>query len=489
MEPVPAPAQKHLRVVSLQTSNYKKIRAVRVDPDPSENVILIGGEIDNGKSSLLDSMLDALGGRDSSPDVPVRKGMKKSETVIDLGDITCRLRHTAAGGRELILEDKDGKRMARPQEVMDALTGKVGFDAEEFIRRDPKDQLTILRKIVGIDFGPIEGRKKTAFDARTLANADVKRLEAQLAGAPNPSDAPTALVDTAEVISEMGKAQKHNEDRHPLEQANLQASANVRERIECLSDSQNSVKETMTEIDRLEKEMIAAKEKLVTEQAEMVQAQKNLDAEKVKAGTAAGALASFVSVDLAPFQEKIAGAEDSNTKFRQKTARDQIASDLRTAAARAQSLSDKIDECDAEKQRLLESAKFPVKGLSFTEAGILFDGIPFDQAASSTKRRVSVAIGAALNPTLRVMVVKDGSLLGTKGIDQLRELAKEHDLQIWIEVVTSDEEDRKRCTVVIEDGTVLGAPKVEDIPEAPENSSTPQHAEPPADLFKDLPSQ
>src|SRR5579859_1297066 len=208
-----------VRVVSLRTTNVKKIKAARVEPDPKASLVLVGGANDQGKSSLLDSMLAVFGGKDASPEKPVRKGAKKGEVVVDLGELVATVRFTAAGGRELIVEDTEGHRQPSPQAIMDKLTGKVGFDAEDFIRRRPDDQLAILRKIVGIDFKAIDDKKKAAFDARTVANADVKRLETQLATAPNPVDPPTALVDTKEVLLELQRAQISNSAKDPLVQA------------------------------------------------------------------------------------------------------------------------------------------------------------------------------------------------------------------------------------------------------------------------------
>lgn len=483
MENAPQPPA-HLRVVSLRTTNFKRVKAVQIDPPAGDPLVLIGGEIDQGKSSVLDSMLDALGGADASPEIPVRRGMKKSETVIDIGEITIRVRHTSAGGRELVLEDKDGNRLKKPQDVLDKLTGKIGFDAEDFIRRRPDDQLSILRKIVGIDFAPLEAKKAKLYDERRDANATVRSLETQIV--PPPIDPPAELVDVTATLEEMKNAQKHNESIDDAFDAVVLQERFVRDQETTLAGVRNEMYGIQEQIDRLTAQLKSRSERennlIPTIGAEQTKAQKmRKDAE------------ALARTDIAPLQAKIAGADAANTKHRQMAAYKAAKEALAKAHARATALDNAVQEIEAEKQRLMESAKFPVKGLGFTEAGITFDGLPFEQAASSTKRRVSVAIGAALNPKLRVTVIKDGSLLGAKGLEQIRELAREFDLQVWIEVVTSDEEDRARCTVVIEDGTVVGAPKFEEAnePEAQKGAaqSAVVDADPPADLFSGLPAQ
>jgi hypothetical protein len=66
------------------------------------------------------------------------------------------------------------------------------------------------------------------------------------------------------------------------------------------------------------------------------------------------------------------------------------------------------------------------------------------------RRRVSVAIAMAANPKLRVLRVRDGSLLDEDGIAMLAKLANERDYQIWLERVDST----GKIGVVMEDGEV-----------------------------------
>jgi len=68
---------------------------------------------------------------------------------------------------------------------------------------------------------------------------------------------------------------------------------------------------------------------------------------------------------------------------------------------------------------------------------------------------LSVAMGLALNPTLRVMLVRDGSSLfaDETGLGLIAALAEKHDAQVWIERASLGEE----CSVIIDDGQVSGA--------------------------------
>ncbi|MDE2470486.1 MAG: AAA family ATPase, partial [Bradyrhizobium sp.] len=65
-----------MKIIRLESENIKGLRAVEVEPDG--NVVIIGGKNGAGKSSVLDSMWYALGGKDALPSKPIRNGEKKA---------------------------------------------------------------------------------------------------------------------------------------------------------------------------------------------------------------------------------------------------------------------------------------------------------------------------------------------------------------------------------------------------------------------------
>ena len=111
------------------------------------------------------------------------------------------------------------------------------------------------------------------------------------------------------------------------------------------------------------------------------------------------------------------------------------------------------DEIDLEKEGRVARAIFPVPGLAFGHDGLLLEGVPFEQASQAEQIRVSVAMGAALHPQLRVLLVRDGSLLDERSLALLGELAAERDLQVWLERVgEAGGAESTGDTLCIEDG-------------------------------------
>ena len=87
----------------------------------------------------------------------------------------------------------------------------------------------------------------------------------------------------------------------------------------------------------------------------------------------------------------------------------------------------------------------------FDESGITFKGIPFKQISSSEKLRVGLAISIALNPKIRVVLVRDASLLDSANLAILGEFADKNSVQIWLEKV----DESGKVGIVISDGEVV----------------------------------
>ena len=86
---------------------------------------------------------------------------------------------------------------------------------------------------------------------------------------------------------------------------------------------------------------------------------------------------------------------------------------------------------------------------------MLLDGVPFNQASDAQQLQVSVAMAMAASPTLRLIRIRDGSLLDDDSMKLLAKMADAKGYQIWIERVDSS----GKVGFVIEDGSLKGANK------------------------------
>lgn len=74
-----------MKIVKLQAENFKRLRAVEIVPKGA--VVEISGKNAQGKSSVLDSIWAAVGGKDMSPAAPIRAGENSAKVSVDLGEL------------------------------------------------------------------------------------------------------------------------------------------------------------------------------------------------------------------------------------------------------------------------------------------------------------------------------------------------------------------------------------------------------------------
>lgn len=425
-----------MKIISLEVENVKRV--VAVDITPEGHVVVIGGKNGAGKTSVLDSIAYAYGGKEAICDEPLRKGAKKGHVITDLGDIVVTRTFTKGGGTNLVVTSPEGERVQSPQTLLNRLVGKLTFDPLEFSRMKPAEQRATLQQLVGLDFTKIEEGRAELYSERTDANRTVKILQGQVAGLPEDTEAPEAEVSVADLMAELANAQ----DTIRIAEEAARDTVAQTERVAGLLEAQKQVEDRIKELESQIAEGVERRDAIANK----------LETEKVetKRLTDLATEAANNIVDAAPIREAIAGADAINERYRAKVQRAEKIAELKAASSDAQKITRKIDGLDAKKEEALASASFPVEGLAFDEDGVLLNGFPFSQASSAEQVRVSVAMGIAMNPELRVLLIRDGSLLDDDSLGMISEMAAEKDAQIWIERVGEGAE----VSVVIEEGEV-----------------------------------
>ncbi len=428
-------------IVRLEIENTKRIEAVLIEPDPDGSLVIVGGMNGAGKTSVLDAIMMALAGMKNAPLKPVREGTKTSKITVETNDlIICRTTSAKTGRSQLVVTAKDGKRLTSPQAILDNLVGALSFDPLVFIRMEAKKQAEELRVLVGLDFSGLDEQRAVLYEDRTVAGREVKRIKGALESLPR-HKVEDDEVDIAAVSEEMQKRQMQNA-----------GNDKVRERLKASRDGEAQAAEYLKvkqgDVDQAVRELKYAQEKLEKTKGYSVHAATELGKKKEAVEAYEVQVGRLEDLDLSDLQAKMASAEEHNAKVRENERHREMKAEMHAAERRREGFSTKIDKLDEEREQTLAAAEFPVEGLGFDENGVTMKGFPFEQASDAEKLRVSVAMGLALNPKLKVILVRDGSLLDDKSMVLVREMAKEANAQVWMERVGEGEE----CSVIIEDG-------------------------------------
>lgn len=418
-----------MKIVSLTASNIKRLTAVEITPDGS--TVVITGKNGAGKSSVLDAIEYALAGKSSQCPQPVRKGAKRAEVVCDLGDLIVRRTFTRDGGGSLIVELPNSERVSSPQRILDKLVGKLTFDPLRFSRMPGAAQAEELRSLVGLDTEELDDERTQLYGHRAIVNRDLRSAKARLEAAPGPhKDAPKEETPAADVLEEIKIAEDENAIRDSKLRARDYLLIQLTAAETAVATASNALADAKRAVKAAEQGRKLAAKTVETQKAEILKVCPE-------------------STDVQPFRDKLAGLEDLNRQVRQNTARKELAKGVIDLDRKARKLTQAIDGIDEKKAEQLEAAEFPVTGLLFDEDGMVtYNGLPFEQASHAEQLRVSVAMGLAANPTLRVLLIRDGSLLDEDGMIIVSKMAENADAQLWIERVEADQPG----AVVIEDG-------------------------------------
>lgn len=417
-----------MKIIKLLSENIKRLRAIEIKPDGS--LVIIGGKNAQGKTSVLDSIEYALAGTSSIPDKPIRKGEKKARVVVDLGNIIVTRTFTE-GGSKLVVSDKEGFPKSSPQSLLDSLTGKLSFDPLGFLKMKAEEQLKIVKELAGIDFTGLDEKKKKAYDERTVVNGIIKTLKGQVEGYQEYKDVPKEEISQIGLLNELETWTDKNRENEKHRETLKHLMEKVEESDKILNNLREEIKRLREKWDGAVKENETFK-KLLNE--------KSIEVD------------SLQDFDTTLLRTQISSAEEINVLIRSNLKRNELLFDLESRQKESEKLTEMLEGIEEEKVKLIASSKLPIPELTFDSSTLYYKGVPFiDQSSSAEQLRVSVAMGFAMNPKLKILLIRDGSLLDEDNKKMIAKMAEEADGQLWLEVVT---EDKGEAQVIIEDGMV-----------------------------------
>lgn len=427
-----------MRIIRLAAQNIKRLTAVDITP-PSD-VVTISGKNGQGKTSVLDSIWWLLAGAKNIQAQPIRRGAEKARIKASLGDngvveFIAERKFTKTGSTVSVTTGEGFTPPGGAQGVLDALLGELSFDPLKFANAEPKQQLAELLRVfpIAVNLDEIAEANKADYARRTDINRDAKAARVKAAAVVVPPNLPDDRIDESALLSELQKAGEFNAAIETRKARRADAAAD----IERLGIVASNARKEAADLRRRAEVAEAAANDADTKAADLT---KKLDEAEPLPDP----------VDATAIRFKIDDAKAVNAAIDRREQRAKLEAEAEALEKQSQALTDAMAARERQKVEAVAAAKFPVDGLGFGDEGVTFNGVPFEQASASEQLRVSVAIGMAANPKLRVILIRDGSLLDDDAMAALAEMAHENEYQVWIERVASDDP----VGIVIEDGAV-----------------------------------
>lgn len=405
-----------MKVISLTAERFKRLTAVEIVPDG--NTVVISGKNGQGKSSVLDSIWHALCGANASKAAGTTRPIKDGETDavvrVNLGDIVVTRKWTESGKSTLTVESAGGEKFSSPQALLDTLVGSFSFDPLAFSRLTAKEQRTALIDLVKLDINPdeLDAKVEQAYNERTIVNRQLKTAQAELANMAVPAeDTPETEVSVADEMKKLNTAR-------------------------AAKDAYDYAQKLLEEKRKKAAELKAELEKIVAEGKKL-----------------AATVADMACPDVETLEKNVLVVDKQNELIRAKQRYMETSAKAQTLEKQSAAFTTELFNIDKQRREAFASAKMPINGLAFDGEGVTFRGVPFKQCSSAEQLKVCISIAAALNPKIRVIRVADASLLDAESMELVQKMAKEQDIQVWLERVADDGEG---VGVVIEDGEVRG---------------------------------
>lgn len=421
------PGDGALRLTSLDVQNVLRIKAVSLKIDG--DALVIEGDNEAGKTSLRQSLEMLLAGGRAISEDPIHGDAQTGTIVGTFGDI--RVEKTLRRGKAPLFKiTSPGATYTSPQSIVNALIGERTLDPIKFMKLDDEAKAKTIAGLMGFDSSVLDAKRKDAFDARTDAKREEKRLKSIAEGAPQHEGVSDSEISVKELLAELDAAKAHNAE-----------GEDVQKRIASWTAKG---KEHDAEIARLEAELV---------QRKIAAAQCAQYAKEAK-----DALAAFMPIDEDDIAARIDGIEEHNAKARDNAARAKAIDEWEEATEATRKCEENLGAIDAELERARSEAtsRLPVDGLSMSDGAVLYNGKPLSQAGASAELRVSVAIAIAVNADKRVklLCIDDAEKLSLANTRIVLEMARDAGFQVFLFGVVGKVGDGEAPCVLIEDGMV-----------------------------------
>lgn len=404
-----------IKINKLEIENVKRIKAVKMEPT-ANGLTIIGGNNNQGKTSVLDSIAWALGGETFRPSEAARQGSvipPNLKVTMSNGLVVERKGKNSA----LKVTDPSGQKAG--QQLLDSFVEKLALNLPKFMESSGKEKAGILLKIIGVGdrLDQMERQEKELYNERLAIGRIADQKEKFAKEQPYYPDAPKELVSPSdlirqqqEILAQNGENQRKRENLHRLEQEYQQ----INEQMETLLKKQSQVQSDLS---------------IARTSAENLQDQ-----------------------STAELEENIANIEEINRKVRANLDKDKAEEDALEYRNQYRKLTEQIEEVREQKKDLLDSADLPLSELSVKDGELVYKGQKWDNMSGSDRLKVSTAIVRKLNPQCGFVLLDKLEQMDLHTLQEFGQWLEEEGLQAIATRVSTGGE----CSIIIEDGYVAG---------------------------------
>lgn len=426
-----------VKITALQAENVKRIKAVQIEPAPT-GLTIVGGNNNQGKTSVLDAIAWALGGEKYRPNAAAREGAvspPRLRVTLSNGIVVERKGKNGA----LTVTDPTGKRAG--QTLLNEFVEQLALDLPRFLNASDKEKADTLLKIIGVgdQLAVMDQRIKALYDKRTTVGQIAAQKKAYAEEMQEYPDAPAEPVSALELIRRQQDILARNGE-------------NQRKRTHAAQ-----LEDTVT---RLQAKADDLQARLDEAHAALIRAKNDLD-------TARKSAADLEDESTAEIEAALANVEEINRKVRANLDKARAMDDAREMSAQYADLTAQLNEARQKRTALLDGADLPLPGLGVEDGALTYNGRHWNDMSGSDQLRVATAIVRKLNPACGFVLLDKLEQMDLRTLQEFGAWLQDEGLQAIATRVSTGGE----CQIIIEDGRVAGdepaAEPAEPAPQAP----------------------
>lgn len=410
-----------VKINKLEIENVKRVKAVTIEPT-SNGLTILGGNNNQGKTSVLDAIAWALGGNKYKPSKPARDGSMNPPTLrleLSNGLIVER----KGKNSDLKVTDPSGQKAG--QQLLDSFVEELALNLPKFIESSAKDKANTLLQIIGVGekLWELDRKEERLYNERRTIGQIADQKKKYAAEQPHFPEAPNELVSIADLIHEQQEILARNGE-------NAKKRQNRENIVNSLHLSEARLKQLKEQLAQEE----ATHESLMSD---YIAANKSIE--------------DLVDESTDEIESSIANIEEINRKVRANLDKEKAEEDAKEYGSQYDKLTKEIQDVRDERTSLLDSADLPLPGLSVEDGELVFEGQKWDNMSGSQQLRVATAIVRKLKPECGFVLLDKLEQMDIPTLTEFGKWLESEGLQAIATRVSSGEE----CQIIIEDGYVV----------------------------------
>lgn len=427
-----------VKITALEAENVKRIKAVALTPSPT-GLTLVGGNNNQGKTSVLDALAWALGGERFRPTAAQRDGAiapAHLKVTLSNGVVVERKGKNAS----LTVTDPTGRRSG--QQLLNAFVEPLALDLPRFMDASDKEKADILLRIIGVgtELHIKDMEIKSLYDKRTFTGqlaAQKKHFAEEMISYPEAPDEP---VSASELIRQQQDILARNGENQRLRAQYTELEQQVQQCV----DELKRTRERIATLQQLADELDAKHTKLFNQRE-----------------TARKTVSQLQDESTAELEASIRDIEETNRKVRANLEKSRAEDEAAQYASEYDRLTESIQQKRADRMALLNGADLPLPGLSVEDGVLTYKGKHWRDMSGSDQLRVAAAIVRRLNPDCGFVLLDKLEQMDMTTLQEFSAWLEAEGLQAIATRVSTGSE----CQIIIEDGMVKDAVPPEEKPQ------------------------